>query len=268
MAYEVLVLDIDGTLTNSDKVITPKTLEAILETQKRGHTVVLASGRPTPGIVSLAKQLKLDEYGGYILSYNGAKIINYKTGAVIYNKVIPTEYIPEIYQIAKEHNLGLITYSKDHILSATGMNPYIELESNIIHIPVVEIDNWAEFVDFPVNKCLMSADGDYLKTIEPIVKEHFKDRLNVYRSEPFFLEIMPQSIDKAHSLGKLLNHLGLSKEQLISCGDGFNDISMIEYAGLGVAMANAQSKVKESADYITLSNNEDGVAHVIEQFMK
>ncbi|MNC58853.1 Sugar phosphatase YidA [compost metagenome] len=78
---------------------------------------------------------------------------------------------------------------------------------------------------------------------------------------------MPKNIDKAFSLGKLLDHLGLSREQMISCGDGFNDISMIEYAGMGVAMANAQEIVKSKADYITLSNDEDGIAHVIEEFM-
>ena len=78
---------------------------------------------------------------------------------------------------------------------------------------------------------------------------------------------MPQNIDKAYSLGKLLKHLGLDRSQMIACGDGFNDLSMIKYAGLGVAMANAKEEVKEAADYITLSNDEDGIAHVIDKFM-
>ena len=90
---------------------------------------------------------------------------------------------------------------------------------------------------------------------------------NIYRSEPFFLEIMPQNIDKAYSLGKLLEKLGMTKDQMICCGDGYNDLSMIQYAGMGVAMANANEQVKEAADFITLSNDEDGVVHVIQKFM-
>ena len=99
------------------------------------------------------------------------------------------------------------------------------------------------------------------------MKEEFGAELNIYRSEPFFLEIMPQHVDKAYSLGKLLEHLGLSKEEMICCGDGFNDMTMIQFAGLGVAMANAQEKVREVADYITLSNDDDGIVHVIDKFI-
>ena len=95
---------------------------------------------------------------------------------------------------------------------------------------------------------------------------YFHGLLNIYCSDPFFLEIMPQNIDKAHSLCKLLSSIGLTTEQMVCCGDGCNDITMLETAGLGVAMANAQTAVKEAADYITLSNHEDGVLHVIENF--
>jgi Cof subfamily protein (haloacid dehalogenase superfamily) len=112
----------------------------------------------------------------------------------------------------------------------------------------------------------MMADGEYLATVEPKVIEEIGDKLNVFRSEPFFLEIMPKNIDKAYSLGKLLEKLGLTKDEMIACGDGFNDLSMIKYAGVGVAMANAQEVVKEAADYVTLSNDEDGIVHVIEKY--
>lgn len=267
MAYEILVLDIDGTLTNSEKKISETTYNAIMAVQERGHTVVLASGRPTPGILPLAKQLKLDEYGGYILSYNGAKIIHCSTNEIIYQKTLPLELLPEIYDSAIEYNLGLMTYEDETILVGTEIDSYIELESRINGIPYRKIDNFVDYVDFDINKCLMTADGDYLATIEPLMKEKFGHILSIYRSEPFFLELMPQNIDKAHSLELLLDHLGLSREQMISCGDGYNDLSMIQYAGMGVAMANARDIVKESADYITHSNDHDGVAHVIHEFM-
>ena len=91
--------------------------------------------------------------------------------------------------------------------------------------------------------------------------------MGVYRSEPYFLELVPDGIDKAKSLAVLLEKLSISREEVIACGDGFNDASMIRFAGLGVAMANAQPLVREQADYITLSNDCDGVAHVVEKFI-
>ena len=90
----------------------------------------------------------------------------------------------------------------------------------------------------------------------PRLKEEYHSLLNIYRSEPYFLEIMPQNIDKAHSLQKLLSSIGLTADEMICCGDGYNDLSMIEYAGLGVAMENAQPVIKEAANFVTRSNDE------------
>ncbi len=267
MAYEIIVLDIDGTLTNSQKIISKPTLEALMTIQKRGHKVVLASGRPTPGILPLAEELNLKEYGGFILSYNGAKIINYQTGETVFQKVLPNEVIPSIYQIALEHNLGLMTYEDNQIITGTRIDKYMELESRINNIPIKTVEDFISYVDFDINKCLMTGEGEYLAKLEIELAKQYADQLSIYRSEPFFLEFMPKDIDKANSLKHLLGHLGLSKDQLICCGDGYNDLTMIQYAGKGVAMANAREAVKQAADYVTLSNDEDGIAHVIHEFM-
>lgn len=267
MAYEVLVLDLDGTLTNTQKEISPKTWEALINIQENGQKVVLASGRPTAGIIPLAKQLKLDEFGGYMLSFNGARIINAQTNEIIYNSVLPQEYIPQLYETALEYKVGIVTYDENEVIVGNGIDQYNQLESKINHITLKEVENFPEYVNFDVNKCLMTGDPEYMAEVEEKFKNRFGEELNIYRSEPFFLEVMPQNIDKAYSLGKLLKHLNLSRKQMICCGDGFNDLSMIRYAGLGVAMSNAQPIVKESADYITLSNDQDGIAHVIEKFM-
>ena len=267
MAYELLVLDIDGTLTTSEKIISDTTYRAIMAIQERGHKVVLASGRPTPGILPLAKQLKLDEYGGYILSFNGAKIINCQTGEVIYQKTLPDGVLPKLYQAALEYQVGILSYEDDSIIAGTDIDYYIKKEADINHIPCRKVENFPEYITWEVNKCIMTADGDYLVTVEEKMKKRFGNILSIYRSEPFFLEIMPHNVDKADSLGKLLDYLGLSREQMISCGDGYNDLTMIQYAGMGVAMANARDIVKKHADYITLSNDEDGVAHIIDKFM-
>lgn len=267
MSYEILVLDIDGTLTNSEKIITERTKEALFALQERGHKVVLASGRPTPGIMPIAEQIRLKDFGGYILAYNGAKVLNCQTGEVIYQKSLPQESIKEIYGAAKEFKTGLLSYDQDGIITPEAPDEYIKIEAKINHLPVKQVDNFVEYINYPVNKCLMTADGLYLADVEVQMKKRFGNLLNIYRSEPFFLEIMPQSIDKAYSLGKLLETLGMTKDQMICCGDGYNDLSMIQYAGMGVAMANANEQVKEAADFITLSNDEDGVAHVIHKFM-
>lgn len=267
MAYEILVLDIDGTLTNTEKNITPQTLDAIHKVQKRGHKVVLASGRPTAGIRKVAEQIKLSEYDGYILSFNGAKIIRCKTNEVIYQKVLPRDIIPNLYTAALKNSVGIISYENDSVIAGTDIDEYMEKEARINGIPIKKVEDFPNYINFDVNKCLMTGSGSHMEKVEQILKKQFGHQLNIYRSEPYFLELMPKNIDKAYSLGKLLQHLGLSKDQMISCGDGFNDVSMIQYAGMGVAMANAQVEVKNAADYITLSNDEDGIAHVINEFM-
>lgn len=267
MAYEILVLDIDGTLTNSQKEISEKTLESLLKIQERGHKVVLASGRPTPGVLKLAEKLKLKDFGGFILSYNGAKIINCKTGEVIFQKVLPKEIIPKLHAAAIKNEVGIITYKDNCIITDMKIEEFMEKEAAINGILIKQVESFTDYIDFEVNKCLMTGPAPKLEKVEVIMRKEFGDRISVYRSEPYFLELMPKDIDKAYSLSKLLDYLNLSKEQMISCGDGYNDLTMIQYAGMGVAMANAQEIIKKAADYITLSNDDDGVAHVIKKFM-
>lgn len=264
---KMLVLDIDGTLTNSQKEITEETKKAIHEIQERGHKVMLASGRPTPGMKRYADELELEKYGGYLLSFNGGRIINCRTGEIVYQNMFPRVLIPEIYHYAKRHDCGLITYYGDKIILATKVNEYLEIESRINQMRMVEVEDFLSYVDFDVNKLLMAAEPDVAALCEKELAEKFGDRISVYRSEPFFIELMPKGVDKATSIDRMLSTVGLTRENTICCGDGFNDMTMIEYAGVGVAMANAQEKVKEKADYITRSNDEDGIAHVIDKFI-
>lgn len=268
MDYQILVLDLDGTLTNSKKEITEPTKQALIDIQEKGKKVVLASGRPTPGILPLAKELHLEKYGSYILSFNGAKIIDCRSKELLYNRTISAEVIRPIYEMLKCYDMDLLTYTDTHILSGIKTNQFTELESRINQMPIIQTDDFLSEITFPINKLLGTGDKETIAKALETVKSHFHSQLNIYLSEPFFLEIMPQRIDKAHSLQKLLNSIGLTADAMICCGDGYNDLTMIEYAGLGVAMENAQPLVKESADFITKSNDEDGVLHVINEFMR
>ncbi len=264
----ILVLDIDGTLTNSQKEITPKTKHAVIDTMKRGHKVILASGRPTYGMHRYEKELELKENGGFLLSFNGGRIVNCATGEVVYQRILPKEVIPGLYDFAISHDCGLITYENENIILGTRDDEYIAIESRINGMEVKKVDNFVEYVDFDINKCLMTAPPEQAEKYVEMLQEEFGDILSIYRSEPFFIEIMPQNVDKASSLDRMLQTVGLYRENTICCGDGYNDISMIEYAGVGVAMANAQEKVKESADFITKSNDRDGIVVVIEKFIE
>lgn len=267
MDYKVIVLDLDGTLTNRDKVITPRTREALMKAQEAGKIVVLASGRPTAGIEPLAEELELARFGSYILSYNGGMIINCKTRETVFSSLLPVKANKKIIGLAQEHRVDFLTYEGEEIITNNAECPYAVIESNINHLPLRQVEDMASYVDFQVPKFLLLDDGDYLATVEPGVKAAMGRDFTVYRSEPFFLEVMPKGIDKAQSLERLLSALGLTREQMIACGDGYNDLTMIKYAGLGVAMENAVLPVRNAADYITSSNNEDGVGRVVEKFM-
>lgn len=266
--YKMIVLDLDGTLTNRDKVITPRTKAALMEAQEKGIKVVLASGRPTYGVMPLARELELERFGSYILSFNGGMITDCSTMKTVYERKLPVEANARIIALAeKEQVASVLTYQDDVIITNNRECPYGQLESDINHLELRQVEDMKSYVNFPVPKFLMTDDGDYLAMTEARVKAALGRDYSVYRSEPFFLEILPKGIDKARSLEHLLKSLGLKREEMIACGDGYNDVTMIEFAGLGVAMENAVRSVYKAADYVTLSNNEDGVAHVVEKFL-
>ena len=276
MSYEIIVLDLDGTLTNSKKEITKPTLEALLDIQKKGKKVVLASGRPTVGVLPLAKQLHMDEFGSYVLSFNGARVTDCRTGSIISNRLLPKHVIRPAYELAKKYapfGVDLITYDEavngsDRIISGFRPNKYTQLEADINHIPIDMVDDLPSYVNWDINKLLGTGEPDYIDQLRKEAIEYFGSNLSIYCSDPFFLELVYPGVDKASSMDILLKKLGLTRKEMICIGDGYNDISMIKSAGLGVAMANAQPAVLECADYVTLSNNEDGVAAVIDKFMR
>lgn len=268
MNKKILVLDIDGTLTNSKKEITENTRKALIDIQEQGNVVVIASGRPTAGIVKVAQELCLDKFGGYVLSFNGAKITNWKTKEVIYQNSLSHDLIRPLYSFAKENNLGLVSYEDDSIITGTRHDEYMKLEAKINGIGIKDVKDFPEYLSFDVNKCLLTAPSDVAEEYERMLVEKYQSKASIYRSEPFFIEVMPLGVDKAASLDKLVTLLGFKKENTICCGDGFNDLSMIRYAGIGVAMENAQKAVKNEADFITRSNDDEGIVYVIDKFIR
>ncbi|EJX11052.1 haloacid dehalogenase-like hydrolase [gut metagenome] len=266
MKYKLIVLDLDGTLTNSKKEITPRNKETLIRIQEKGVRLVLASGRPTYGIVPLANELRMNKFGGFILSYNGGEIINWESGEMIYENVLPNEIVPVLYESARTSQLAILTYDGADIVTEHSTDPYVQKEAFLNKMNIRETNDFLTDITLPVAKCLIVGDADKLMPLEAELSLRLQGQINIFRSEPYFLELVPQGIDKALSLEVLLKEIGVKREEVIAMGDGYNDLSMIQFAGLGIAMGNAQEPVKKAADYITLSNEEDGVAEAIDKF--
>lgn len=264
----VLALDLDGTLTDSKKRISERTKKSIDKFIAAGGTVALASGRPTFGVMPVAKILELDKKGGYILSYNGGCFLDCKNNKQLFMKELTHEYLPILEKQAKEFGINLMTYNGDKAYALDIDEQYYMIEININHFIRVKADPLTPQITFPIIKCLMTADGDYLAKVEREMKKYWEGKLNIVRSEPYFLEVTEVGIDKASTITNMVKKLGKSVDNLICCGDGFNDLSMIQAAGIGVAMANAQERVRAAADYITKSNDEDGIVDVVENLFK
>lgn len=264
----VLALDLDGTLTDSKKRISERTKESIDKFITAGGTVARASGRPTFGVMPVAKILELDKKGGYILSYNGGCFLDCKNNKQLFMKELTHEYLPILEKQAKEFGINLMTYNGDKAYALDIDEQYYMIEININHFIRVKADPLTPKITFPIIKCLMTADGDYLAKVEKEMKKYWEGKLNIVRSEPYFLEVTEVGIDKASTITNMVKKLGKSVDNLICCGDGFNDLSMIRAAGIGVAMANAQERVRAAADYITKSNDEDGIVDVVENLFK
>lgn len=268
LPYRAIALDLDGTLTNHAKVVTPKTREALLQAEAEGVVIILASGRPTYGIEPVAECLELDKRGGYILSYNGGNIVNAKTGEKLFAQFLPDEVIPILYRYAKEKNHALLGYAGNEIITEMPDDQYVKEESRINKMNIRKVENLFEALEPHPTKLLMTGDPADMLKAENELSEILGDRMDIFRSAPFFLELVPKGIDKAKSLLRLLSKINLTPADMIAFGDGYNDLSMLKLAGMGVAMQNAAPEVRAEADYITLSNEEDGVAAALEHFCK
>ncbi len=265
--YKLLVLDLDGTLLNNQREITPATHAALRAAQEKGVRIVLASGRPTHGIMPVARALDIASYGGYIMSFNGGLIIDAASHEVIHQSTLPLPILPQLYEMSKEAGAVISTYRDELVFTENPDDKYMSIEINLNRLTPHRVESFVESVDFDPNKCLAVGEPEDLIVLQERVMSKFSDCMNAFRSEPYFLELVPKGIDKALSLARLLEVLSIDREDVIAAGDGFNDLTMIEFAGLGVAMTNGQEAVRLAADYITLSNEEDGVADMVHKFV-
>lgn len=268
MKYKLLVLDVDGTLLNDEREISKRTLAALLKVQQMGVRIVLASGRPTYGLMPLAKTLELGNYGGFVLSYNGCQIIKAQNGEILFERRINPEMLPYLEKKARKNGFAIFTYHDDTLITDSPDNEYIKNEALLNNLKIIKEDEFSTAIDFAPCKCMLVSDKEEaLIELEQHWEKRLAGTLDAFRSEPYFLEVVPCGVNKANTLGALLEHLGVTREEVIAVGDGVCDVTMLQLAGMGVAMGHSQDSVKVCADYVTASNEEDGVALAVEKLI-
>ena len=268
MKYKLLVLDVDGTLLNDEREISKRTLAALLKVQQMGVRIVLASGRPTYGLMPLAKTLELGNYGGFVLSYNGCQIIKAQNGEILFERRINPEMLPYLEKKARKNGFAIFTYHDDTLITDSPDNEYIKNEALLNNLKIIKEDEFSTAIDFAPCKCMLVSDKEKaLIGLEQHWEKRLAGTLDTFRSEPYFLEVVPCGVNKANTLGALLEHLEVTREEVIAIGDGVCDVTMLQLAGMGVAMGHSQDSVKVCADYVTASNEEDGVALAVEKLI-
>ncbi len=266
MNYKMIVTDLDDTLVLPDGHISQRTLDAFKKASEQGIFVVLASGRAESGIFPVAKQLDLSCETGYILSYNGGKIFKYGESKPRYELGVNFEQIKLLYKLGMENGVDVLTYSDTEIL-VTKTSEYSDLESLLANMPIRQTDDFLEQVPKNVGKVMFLAEPTHLAKVKEKLAPILEQDMYGAISKPFFLEYTNKNVNKGKSLHELAKITGVDVKEMIACGDSYNDLTMIEEAGLGVAMANASGIIKETADIVSKSCKEDGVANIIEKIL-
>ena len=221
--------------------------------------------------MDLARELKMDQYQGLLVAYNGSKVIDCKTNETLFNQALSVEEGKAVLEHMKKFERVRPMIDKGEYMYVNNVydnwitwkgEPFdvIQYESRGGKFKLCEVDDLAAFVDFPLNKILTTSDPEYLQASLSRMMEPFKDTLSCMFTGDFYFEFTAQGIDKAKALDTVLSPMGYRREEMIAFGDGHNDASMVNYAGIGVAMANAVDDLKGIADEVTLSHDEDGIA--------
>lgn len=274
-----ILLDIDGTLTNSKRQITPETHAALMRAQEAGVRLVLSSGRPVRGLDSFADRLDMRTHHGLYIAYNGAHVMDCETREVWFNQAIPSNdardvlhhmhRFPSVRAMIDRNDLMYVedvfdcyvNYDGPFLPGKNGQVNIYDYEAHGNGFDLCEMHDMAARLNWDPNKILMLADPAYLQAHYQELAAPFKGRLASMFTSPFYYEFTPLGIDKARAISEAFEPRGFAAHDMIAFGDGQNDRTMLEYVGIGVAMANAVDELKESADEITDSNEEDGIAH-------
>ena len=264
MDCKLIAMDLDGTLNNDEKRITSKTREALMQAQRQGIRLALASARPSPGLYKERDILRLQEYGGILMSYNGGRIVDAASGEVLFETAMDLQQTKQVLRFLKQLPVTPILDDgvRFYVTDANGYKVDYECKNNGMECAVVA--DLEQFLSFTPVKILMSVQPAQLLQVQREIAAFLPESLAVVQTAPFYLEVIPKSINKGQGIRDICALLGIGLENVIAFGDAANDIPMLQAAGLGVAMGNAPEEVKAAADMVTLSNNDDGIATALE----
>lgn len=263
MTIKLVACDVDGTLISKDNHLSEKVKLAIKKVSAQGVQFCIATGRMFSSAQFFAKELGLDTP---LISYNGALIKNAKTGQ-IYNSIsLNKDVAAEILNMCKDNNWHVNKYINDR-LCVKEINDIANNYSNKINIPLdVEGDVFYDVKEAP-NKLMLIVEPKEQAAIMSELKEKFADSVYVTNSNDRFIELVQPGVNKGVALKYVADLLGLAPDEIMACGDSYNDMEMLDFAGLSVVMDNAPADVKKQADFVTTSCNEDGVAVALEKFI-
>ncbi|OOB77362.1 MAG: HAD family hydrolase [Epulopiscium sp. Nuni2H_MBin003] len=264
---KLVAIDMDGTLLSDEKTISEYTKEVISQANQKGVRIVIATGRPLGGIKNTLAQLSLNTNNDYVIGFNGALVQNVITEEIVAREILHGEDLHNLYEVSKQIGVNIHAFAKDGTCITPKLSEYTEYEGKMNDIPLAEVDFSKIPKDAEISK-IMLIDPEPILTpaIQKLSKELY-DKYTVVRSAPFYLEFLNKNANKGVGVEQLAKYLGINQDEVMAIGDAGNDLHMIKYAGIGVAMGNAIDEIKQIAQYITKTNNEDGVAHAIKKFV-
>jgi len=267
---KILFTDLDGTLLDDKKDITAENREAIFNALHKGHSIVITTGRPLAAALPMIRDLQLDQDGCYAITYNGGLLYNCYKKIPVYKETIPLSYVRYIFKQAEAFHLHCQTYSDTHVLSNI-YNQELEYYVKEIHIPYCIKPGFLDtLTEEPVKVMTIDLTStDNLCRYRTFMADWAKDKISIFFSGKGYLEHVMKDVSKGRAMKILCRHLNIPLENAIAVGDAENDISMLQTAAIGIAMVNADSKVKKHADFVTKSdNNHSGVAEIIKKFLE
>ncbi|BES65030.1 sugar-phosphatase [Gottschalkiaceae bacterium SANA] len=258
-----LALDVDGTLLNSKREVCESTIEMIKEAQEKDVLVTICTGRPVQGAVPFVKMFGLQSP---IIAYNGGMIVDSKTMEVLYEQDVSGEDARRIIALGQERETTIIIWSNNQ-LYVNELNDHVNEYKQLSDVQPIKIQDYEEIIQQGITKLLWIDDVEKIRTYKADMHTQLQETVNVVISKPHYLEFVDKKVSKGEALKQIGEIYGISRNEMMAIGDGDNDLPMLEYAGLGVAMGNAPDFVKEKVQFVTASNDEDGIAVAIRKFI-
>lgn len=259
MTYKMVALDVDGTLLNDDHELTPRVMRAVTAVAAKGVEIVLCTGRGSASALSVLAQLGLS---GTVITHNGASIVNGDTREILQESPIGDSEVRRYLELCRARGIHFDMNTAFDIYVEKLSDTSAEMYARMLAEPILRSP--AELLPERTVKISLFAPAADLDELEA----HWRDwghELQAIRSGDYFIDLQHREASKGTALAEWAQRRGVSREQVLAIGNYYNDIGMLKYAGLGVAMDNSPAEVKAAADETTLSNNEDGVALVLER---